>query len=64
MHITKRETELLQHLANGRMCKQIAIDLNISERTVQAHLANIRRRNRIKTVTQMVADALRQGSIK
>lgn len=62
--LSKREAEVLQHIADGKLCKQVAADLNISERTVQTHIVNIRKRHRIQGIPAMVAAAIRQGLIK
>lgn len=62
--LTKREAQVLQHIADGKLCKQAAADLHISERTVQAHIVNIRVRSGIQTIPAMVAAAIRQGLIK
>lgn len=62
--LSKREAEVLQRIADGKLCKQVAADLNISERTVQAHIVNIRKRHRIQGIPAMVAVAIRQGLIK
>lgn len=62
--LSKRETQVLQQIADGKLCKQVAADLNISERTVQAHIINIRKRHRIQGIPAMVAAAIRQGLIK
>lgn len=59
--LSKREAQVLQRIADGKLCKQVAVDLNISERTVQAH---IRKRHRIQGIPAMVAAAIRQGLIK
>lgn len=61
--LTKREAEVLQCIANGRLCKQVAADLGISERTVQAHIVNIRVRSGLQSIPAMVAAALRRGLI-
>lgn len=39
--LTKREAEVLERIIAGRLNKQIADDLNISIKTVEAHRANI-----------------------
>lgn len=61
--LSKREAEVLQHIADGKLCKQVAGDLHISEKTVQAHIANIRKRHHIQALSAMVAAAIRQGLI-
>lgn len=42
--LTKRELEVLIEVASGMFNKEIAINLNISERTVKNHLSNIFKR--------------------
>ena len=39
--LTKREKEVLVNVANGMFNKEIALNLNISERTVKNHISNI-----------------------
>ncbi|WP_455381588.1 LuxR C-terminal-related transcriptional regulator [Salinispira pacifica] len=39
--LTRRELEILRHLATGKTNKEIAADLFISERTVDRHVSNI-----------------------
>ena len=41
MNLTRRELELLPMLSAGLANKQIAEKLNISERTVKAHVSNV-----------------------
>jgi DNA-binding CsgD family transcriptional regulator len=62
--LTKREVQVLQRIADGRLCKQVAAELHISERTVWTHITNIRQRSGIQAIPAMVAAALRQGLIK
>ena len=62
--LTKREAQVLQRIADGRLCKQVAGDLHITESTVQSHIANIRKRHHIQGLPAIVAAAIRQGLIK
>ena len=39
--LSKREVQVLERIAAGRINKQVATDLNISVKTVEAHRANI-----------------------
>lgn len=39
--LSPRETEVLQHIANGLANKQIAVELGISETTVKTHIASL-----------------------
>ena len=42
--LTKRELEILTQVAGGMFNKEIAVNLNISERTVKNHISNIFRK--------------------
>ncbi len=42
--LTARERQVLQHIVNGESNKQIARDLALSVRTVEAHRLNIKRK--------------------
>lgn len=53
--LTSRESQVLERIVAGRLNKQIADDLNISVKTVEAHRANIMD----KTGTHTVADLLK-----
>lgn len=53
--LTPREQEVLERIANGRLNKQIADDLKISIKTVEAHRASIMD----KTNSGTVADLMR-----
>ncbi len=53
--LTKRENEILQRVADGFVSRQIAIDLDIAERTVEAHLDNVRDKLGLRTRTQLAA---------
>ena len=43
--LTKREMEILTQIAGGMFNKEIAMNLNISERTVKNHISNIFKKN-------------------
>jgi DNA-binding NarL/FixJ family response regulator len=42
--LTPREREILQHIARGYMYKEIAYDLSISVKTVEAHVSSVLRK--------------------
>lgn len=50
--LTKRELEVLIEVASGMFNKEIAINLNISERTVKNHLSNIFKKIEVSDRTQ------------
>lgn len=53
--LTTREREVAQFLVNGRTSKQIAADLAISFRTVEAHRARLMRKFGVSTSSELVA---------
>jgi two-component system, NarL family, response regulator LiaR len=56
-----REIEVLKLTAKGMRNKEIAKELNISERTVQAHLSNIFSKLEVDSRTEAVLQALKEG---
>jgi DNA-binding NarL/FixJ family response regulator len=54
-HLTSRQMEVLHYLRTGMANKNIASLLNISERTVKAHVKEIMRRFGVSNRTQIVA---------
>lgn len=50
--LTKRELEILTQVAGGMFNKEIAVNLNISERTVKNHISNIFRKIDVSDRTQ------------
>ena len=59
--LTKRETLILKHVAQGLANQEIADRLVISERTVRTHMANILRKLHLANRTQAALYALREG---
>jgi DNA-binding CsgD family transcriptional regulator len=59
--LTAREREVLQALTHGSRTSEIAERLDISERTVKAHLANIYQKLGVESRTAAVAVALQRG---
>ncbi len=56
-----RELQVLKLVSKGLTNKDIALDLFISERTVQTHLINIFRKLKVSSRTEAVLAALRDG---
>ena len=56
--LTHREREVLEHVIAGRLNKQIADDLGISIKTVEAHRANIMEKLNANTVADLLKIAL------
>jgi len=56
--LTSREQQVLERIVAGRLNKQIASDLNISIKTVEAHRANIMEKLEVTTVADLMKIAL------
>jgi FixJ family two-component response regulator len=52
--LTPRERQILQEVANGRMNKQIAFDLGISEVTVKLHRSNVMRKMGAASIGELI----------
>ncbi len=52
--LTTREAEVFERVADGEMNKVIAIDLGISERTVEVHRSQVMHKLGVKTLAQLV----------
>lgn len=61
--LTERELEVLRLAARGQTNKQIGSALQISDRTVQNHLANIYAKLAVASRTEAVTAALQRGLI-
>lgn len=61
--LTARETEILNHVAQGDSNKQMAAKLSISEQTIKNHVASIMLKLNANARTQAVVIALQQGLI-
>lgn len=62
--LTKREMEILIQVAGGMFNKEIAINLNISERTVKNHLSNIFKKIDVSDRTQAAVFAIRNNIVQ
>lgn len=61
--LTSREMEVLIQVANGMFNKEIAINLNISERTVKNHVSNIFKKIDVSDRTQAAVFAIKNNII-
>lgn len=52
--LTSREREVTEHVVRGRLNKQIAGDLGISEKTVKVHRAHLMAKMGIRSVAELV----------
>lgn len=60
-HLSEREKEVLRLVALGYTNRQIAEELTISIKTVEAHKANIREKLKLKGRAELVRFAIEQG---
>lgn len=64
MDLTKREKEILNHLANGLQPLAIGPKLGLSPRTVELHISFLKLKLTAKTVAQAVAIGVRKKIIE
>lgn len=62
-NLTVREFEMLRLLASGQPSKSIAMNLNISRKTVDAHKRNIMEKLNIWSIAELTQYAMREGII-
>jgi FixJ family two-component response regulator len=58
--LTPREREIMLHVAQGRLNKQVAGDIGISEPTVKVHRSNLMRKMKARSLPELarMADKL------
>ena len=59
--LSKRQRQILEALAEGRLNKQIAYDLSLTERTVKMHRAAMLRGLGVRTVAEAIRIAIEAG---
>jgi FixJ family two-component response regulator len=59
--LTPREREVLAHVLSGQLNKQIAGDLDASERTIKAHRANLMAKLQVRSVAELAQLAHEAG---
>jgi DNA-binding NarL/FixJ family response regulator len=61
--LTSREREVLQMLAEGKTNKEIAVVLNLSPYTVEAHRGRVMEKLNVHTIADLVRFAVRNGLV-
>ena len=61
--LTEREREVLTLIARGLSTKEIAANLDIGQRTVETHRANLMRKLGVKSVALLTQVAIREGIV-
>ena len=59
--LTPREIEIVQLLVEGKSNKQLAAELGVSVRTVEAHRRHVMQKLRIRSVVELVFYAMHHG---
>ena len=62
--VTAREREIIQLVAEGQSNKQAAATLGISVKTIEAHRANIMRKLHLRSISDLVRYAIRNGLVQ
>jgi DNA-binding NarL/FixJ family response regulator len=62
--VTTREREIIQLLAEGRSNKEAASELGISVKTIEAHRANLMRKLRLRSLSDLVRYAIRNKIVQ
>ncbi|WP_202882345.1 response regulator transcription factor [Candidatus Manganitrophus noduliformans] len=61
--LTKREREIICHVADGYKNREIAQKLGISAKTVETHRANIMNKLALRNVAELILYCFRKGLI-
>ncbi len=62
--LTSREKEIFDILIQNKTTKEIAQELNISEKTVRNHISNTMQKLEVKGRSQAIIELLKIGEIK
>ena len=62
--LTTREREILQLLAEGKVNKEVATILNLSQHTVETHRSNIFQKLNLHSGAELILYAIRKGVIR
>ena len=61
--LTKREKEVFELLILNKSTKDIAKELNISEKTIRNHISNVMQKLGVKGRTQSVIELIKLGEL-
>ena len=61
--LTKREKEVFELLILNKSTKDIAKELNISEKTIRNHISNVMQKLGVKGRTQAVIELIKLGEL-
>jgi DNA-binding NarL/FixJ family response regulator len=61
--LSPRQREIVKHLAEGKLNKEVAAVLGISTKTVEAHRAHIMAKLKMRSFSELVRYAIREGLV-
>lgn len=61
--LSPREIEIVQHVAQGKIAKEIASELHLSTHTIYTHRKNIMKKLGINSVSELVLYAVNEGIV-
>lgn len=61
--LSPREIEIVQHIASGRIAKEIASELHLSTHTIYTHRKNIMRKLNLSSPVELVMYAINKGIV-
>ncbi len=61
--LTSREQEVMMLLAEGRTVREVAVDLALSVKTIEAHKLNLMRKLDIHDRASLIEYAVKQGMV-
>lgn len=62
--LSPREIEIVRHVVNGKIAKEIACELNLSTHTIYTHRKNIMNKLELKSTSELVLYAVEKGIVK
>ncbi len=62
--LTKREKEIVIHIANGLSSKEIAAKLYVSVKTIETHRSHIMEKLKLKNLAELVRYAVKTGLVR
>lgn len=61
MEVTTRQRQVWIMLANGMNVKEIALKLDLSQKTIESHRANLYNRLEVRSIAELTKLAIREG---
>ena len=61
--LTKREKDVFELLVQNKSTREIALELNISEKTIRNHISNVMQKLGVKGRTQAVIELIKLGEL-